>query len=129
MGNNRSRFFPLRSRTGAAQLARLPVDDADRHVEESYLPVSVFGFLDADRLADQTGADVDRVASPFDLTVGADLAYCCLGRIVWFREAGWHRTRRALVGACWRSLAERFVGALFIVVAHECRKSPCLSDA
>src|SRR5712691_1278808 len=130
MGNNRSRFFLLRrDACRVAQLARLHVDDGDRHVEEAYSPVAVFGFLDGDCLADQAGADVNQVTSPLDLAVGADLAHRRLGRVVRLWKAGWHRTRRALVDTCRRTLAERFVGALFIVVARECRKPSRLSGA
>src|SRR5450432_1030059 len=100
MGDSCSWFGPLRRCASAApQLACFLIDDADRHVEEAHLPVSALGFLDGNSLTNESAADVDEVASPFDLAVGPNLAHCGFGRVVRLRKPSWHRTRRRLVDA------------------------------
>ena len=87
------------------QLSRGLVDDADRHIEEAHLPMSLVSFLDSDRLAGERTADVDVVAAPFDLAVGAHLAHNSVARILRLRKAGGQRTRRpyTLAGVRWPS--------------------------
>src|SRR5712672_2657467 len=51
------------------------IDDADGHVEEADLPLARFGLLDGDRLAGECAANVDEVATPLDLAIGADSAH------------------------------------------------------
>src|SRR5258707_2876140 len=130
MGDSCSWFGPVRRCVGAApQLTCFLVDDADRHVEEAHLPVSVLGFLDGNSFTDESAANVDEVASPFDLAVGADLAHRRFGRIIRLWKSRWHCTRRRLVEACRRALAERLVRPFFVVVAHKYRKATSLSGA
>src|SRR5664280_525681 len=128
MGNTCSWFGPLRRCASAApQLRYFLVDDADRHVEEAHLPMSVLGFLDSDSFTGERTANVDEVASPFDLAVGADLAHRCFGRIIRFWKSRWHCARRRRVEACRGALAERLMWSFFVVVAHKCRKAASLS--
>jgi hypothetical protein len=63
------------------QFSRLAVDDADGHIEEADLPRATFGFLYANRFADERATDLDEIALPFDLAVGSDLANRRLGRL------------------------------------------------
>src|SRR6202043_3610896 len=130
MGNTCSWFGPLRRCASAAsQFVCFWVDDADRHVEKAHLPASVLGFLDGDSFTNESAANVDELASPFDLAVGADLAHRRFGRVVRLWKPRWHGTRRRLVDACRGALAERLVRPLFVVVAHKCRKAASLSGA
>src|SRR6202035_5491018 len=119
MGNTCSWFCPLRRCASAAtQFACFRVDDADRHVEEAHLPMSGLGFLDGDSFTNESAANVDELASPFDLAVGADLAHRRFGWIIRLWKSRWHGTRRRLVDACRGALAERLMWPLFVVVAH-----------
>src|SRR5450755_4195961 len=116
MGDTCSWFDLVRRGAGAAtQLTCFLVDDADRHVEEAHLPGSVLGFLDGDSFTNESAANVDEVASPFDLAVGPDLAHRRFGRVIRLRKSRWHGTGRRLVDACRGALAERLVWPLFIV--------------
>src|SRR6266567_1072167 len=129
MGDSCSWFGPLRRCASAApQPSRFLVDDADRHVEETHLPISVLGFLDGNRFTNESAADVDEVATPFDLAVGADLAYRGFGWIVWLWKPPWHRTRRGLIDAGRWALAKRLVRPFFVVVARKCREATGLRD-
>src|SRR5450631_4015150 len=101
MGDTCSWFDLVRRGAGAAtQLTCFLVDDADRHVEEAHLPGSVLGFLDGDSFTNESAANVDEVASPFDLAVGPDLAHRRFGRVIRLRKSRWHGTGRRLVDAC-----------------------------
>ena len=116
MGDTCSWFDLVRRGAGAStQLACFLVDDADRHVEEAHLPVSILGFLDGNSFTNESAANVDEVASPFDLAVGPDLAHRRFGRVMRLWKSRWHGTRRRLVDACRGALAERLVWPLFIV--------------
>src|SRR4030088_870268 len=100
MGDSCSWFGPLRRCASASpQLACFLVDDADRHVEEAHLPVSVLGFLNGNSFTNESAANVDEVASPFDLAVGPDLAHPRIGRLIRLGKSRWHCTRRRLVDA------------------------------
>src|ERR1700733_699742 len=124
MGDSCSWFGPLRRCASAApQLVCFLIDDADRHVEEAHLPVSVFGLLDGNSLTGERTANVDEVAPPFHLAVGADLAHRGFGRVIRLREPLWQRARRRLVDACRHALPKRLMRTLFVVVAHKCRKT------
>ncbi len=130
MGDTCSRFDLVRRGAGAAtQLTCFLVDDADRHVEEAHLPVSVLGFLNGNSFTNESAANVDEVASPFDLAVGPDLAHRRFGRVIRLGKSRWHCTRRRLVDACRGALAERLVWPLFIVAAYKCCKATSLSGA
>src|SRR5450755_5187344 len=105
MGNTCSWFGPLRcSASAATQFACFLVDDADRHVEEVHLPVSILGFLDGNSFAYESAANVDEVASPFDLAVGADLAHRRFGPALEVALA-WHEAKagRRLQGGVGRA--------------------------
>src|ERR1700722_15608915 len=116
MGNTCSWFGLLRRCASAAsQFVCFWVDDADRHVEKAHLPVSVLGFLDGDSFTNESAANVDELASPFDLAVGADLAHHRFGGIIRLWKLRWHGTRRRLVDACRGALAERLMRPLFVV--------------
>ena len=83
MGDTCSRFRPVPCRRLATtQLPRRLVDDRDRHIEEAHLPISAFGFLNGDRLAGESAADMNEIALPLDLAVGAHLAHGRLDGIV-----------------------------------------------
>jgi hypothetical protein len=110
----------------APQLSCFLVDDADGHVEEAHLPASVLGFLDGDFFTVEGTADVDELAVPFDLAVGADLAYRGFGWIIRLGKPPWHRTRRSPIDAGRWVLAKRFVRPFFVVVAHKCREATSL---
>src|SRR3984957_3382526 len=130
MGNTCSWFGLLRRCASAAsQFVCFWVDDADRHVEKAHLPVSVLGFLDGDSFTNESAANVDELASPFDLAVGADLAHHRFGGIIRLWQLRWHGTRRRLVDACGCALGERLMRPLFVVVAHKRRKAASLSGA
>src|SRR5882672_8654957 len=130
MGYSCSWFGPLWRCAGVApQLACCLVDDADRHIEEAHLPVSVLGFLDGNSFTGERTANVDEVASPFDLAVGADLAHRGFGRVVRPREPLRHRARRRLIDAGRWTLAKRLMRPFLVVVAHKCCKATGLSGA
>src|ERR1700756_4314690 len=130
MGNTCSWVGLLRRCAGAAtQFACFGVDDADRHVEKAHLPMSGLGFLNGNSFTDESAANVDELASPFDFAVGADLAHRRFGWIIRLWKPRWQGTRRRLVDACRGALAERLVRPLFVVVAHKCRKAASLSGA
>src|SRR5665213_3511010 len=130
MGDSCSWFGPLRRCASAApQLAWFRVDDADRHVEEAHLPVSVIGLLDSHSLIGKRTANMDEVASPLYLAVGADLAHRGFGRVIRLRKPLWHGARRRLIDACRHALAERLMRPFFVVVAHKCRKTTSLGGA
>src|SRR3981189_1246142 len=130
MGNSCSWFGPLRGCASATpQLACFLVDDADRHVEETHLPVSVLGLLHGNSFTGKRAANMDEVASPFDLAVGSNLAHRRFGRVIRLREPLRHRARRRLVDACRHALAKRLVRPFFVVVAHKCRKATSLRSA
>src|SRR3979409_2527260 len=130
MGDSCSWFGPLRG--GAVtrpQLACFLVDDADRHVEETHLPVSVLGLLDGNGFTGKRAANVDEVALPFDLAVGADLAHRRFGRVIQLGKPRRHDARRGLVDARRHALAKRLMRPFFVVVAHKCRKATSLRGA
>src|ERR1700729_148729 len=94
MGDTRSWFSLMGRGAGAAtQLACLGVDDADRHVVETHLPLSVLGFFDGDSFTNERAANVNELAPPFDFSVGADLAHRRLDRIIRLWKPRWHCTR------------------------------------
>src|SRR5437879_6584833 len=105
------------------------VDDADRHVEETHLPVSVLDLFDGKGFTGKRATNVDEVASPFDLAVGANLAHRRFGRVVRLGKPRRHRTRRRLVDACRHALAKRLMRPFFVVVADKCRKATSLRSA
>src|SRR5882757_3049429 len=130
MGNSCSWFGPLRRCASAApQLACFLVDDADRHIEEAHLPVSVLGLLDGNGFTGKRAANVDEVALPFDLAVGADLAHRRFGRVIRLGKPRRHDARRGLVDACRHALTKRLMRPFFVVVAHKCRKATSLRGA
>src|SRR3978361_628192 len=130
MGNSCSWFGPVRRCSSAApQLACFLIDDADRHIEEAHLPMSVANFFDSDSFPGERAAKVDEVAAPFDLSVGANLAHRGFGRVIGLWKPPWHRPRRRLVDACRSTLAERLMRSLFVVVAPKRRKAASLSGA
>src|SRR3979490_277760 len=113
MGDSCSWFGPLRRCASAApQLACFLVDDADRHVEEAHLPVSVLGLLDGNGFTGKRAANVDEVALPFDLAVGADLAHRRFGRVIRLGKPRRHDARRGLVDACRHALTKRLTAAV-----------------
>src|SRR3981081_1974729 len=130
MGDSCSWFGPLRRCASAApQLACFLVDDADRHVEEAHLPVSVLGLLDGNGFTGKRAANVDEVALHFDLAVGADLAHRRFGRVIRLGKPRRHDARRGLVDARRHALAKRLMRPFFVVVAHKCRKATSLRAA
>src|ERR1700716_3412743 len=130
MGDSCSWFGPLRRCASAApQLACFLVDDADRHVEEAHLPVSVLGLLEGNGFTGKRAANVDEVALPFDLAVGADLAHRRFGRVIRLGKPRRHDARRGLVDARRHALAKRLMRPFFVVVAHKCGKATGLSRA
>ncbi|MDA9446857.1 hypothetical protein XI04_10770 [Bradyrhizobium sp. CCBAU 11430] len=46
------------------------------------MPGSVFGLLDGNGFTNESAANVNELASPFDLAVGANLAHRGFGRII-----------------------------------------------
>src|SRR5215470_2774498 len=130
MGDIRSRFRPVPCRHWATtQLPRGWVDDGDRHLEEAHLPIPVFGLLDGNRLAGESAADVNEIALPLDLAVGAYLAHGRLTGVVRLRKPSGHRPRRGLINTCRRTLTQRLVWSFFIEVSRECRKTTGLGGA
>src|SRR5216684_8485890 len=116
MGDTCSWFGLMRRCVSAApQLTCVLVDDADRHVEEAHLPLSVCGFLDGNSFTAKRAANVDEAASPFDLAVGTNPAHRGFGRVIRLWESLRHRTGRRLVDACRGALAERLMRPFFII--------------
>src|SRR5215216_4095062 len=62
----------------AIEAIALAVDQAELDISVAHPPFTAFGFLDADRFADQNLADEDEFAVPLDLAVGAHPAHGCL---------------------------------------------------
>src|ERR1035438_8240180 len=129
MGDTCSWFGLRRCASAAPQLVCFLIDDADRHVEEAHLPVPVLGFLDSNSFTNESAANVDEVASPFDLAIGPNLAHRGFGRVIRLWKPRWHRTRRRLVDASRWALAKRLVRPFFVVVAHKCGRQTAWSGA
>src|SRR5882672_2469343 len=102
------------------------IDEAEWPVEEADLPLARFGLRDGDRLAGECAANVDEVATPFDLAIGADLAHRRFDRIVRLRKSLGHRPRRGSIDAGRRQLAEGLVRPFLVVVASEGREATSL---
>src|SRR6478736_2417854 len=76
MGDTRSRSgslrrftVPARGNGEAAQFLLVPIDPADRQIEEADQPMTGLGLLHRDSLAGKGAADVDELALPLDLSV------------------------------------------------------------
>src|SRR6185503_11912715 len=103
----------------SAQSLIVVVDDSERDLEEAYLPLAGLVFFHGDGLAGEGAADMDEVAAPFDLAVGAHLAHRGLGRIVRLGKPLGHCSPRRRVDAGGRPLTQRLVWPLLVVVTRE----------
>src|SRR5689334_8378149 len=70
---------------------------------------------EADRLADEGSADVDRVASPLDLAIVADTPDCGFAVVFRLAQDPVPGSRRGAIVRSGRVIAERLVRTLFIV--------------
>src|SRR5207245_7963912 len=93
-GLGRAVAVPVDGDGNTTQFSFEAIDDADRGLEETDLPVAGFGLFHGDCLADEGAADVDESALPFDLAGGADFADSRLGRIGRFGKPLGHRAGR-----------------------------------
>src|SRR5581483_411688 len=80
---------------------------------------AVLIFGQADRLADQSAADVDHVAIEFDLAVAADTTHHPVFVIVRLAQDAIEAARGSLIALSRRRIVERLVRALFVVKALE----------
>src|SRR5437879_5170441 len=106
---------PIRTRRACAPfglakptLARVEQAEADRSI--AHQP-AVGHFVDADQLSNQRRADVERAASPSDLTVVAYLPHLVRGRITRCLESSRVWPQGGGIEADRRLLSERLVGS------------------
>src|SRR6185436_3094731 len=103
----------------SAQPLIVVIDDPERNLEEAYLPLAGLVFFHGDGLTGEGAADMDEVAAPFDLAVGAHLAHRGLGRIVRLGKPLGHGSPRRRVDADGRLLAQSLVRPFLVVVTRE----------
>src|SRR6185312_2958095 len=89
-------------------------------------PEAVGDFAEADRLAGERLADVDKVAEPFDLASVADVADIASVRIVRRAQAAIPGAPQWLIDACRRLLAQRLVRPFRVEDAAECVEAALL---
>src|SRR5215472_7222995 len=92
------------------------VDDTQDYGTEAQLPTAVGDASRPDRLADEQGGDEHARHSPADSAVAANQTNHVVRSVLGAREGGGHGIARARVDRGGRSLSERFVGALLVVV-------------
>src|SRR5689334_3757190 len=90
-------------------------DDTERYRSIPDRPVAVGVLEEANRLADQRRADVDRVTLPLDLAVPAHAPYRAVATIMGLAKDAVEAARRSrvMLGRC--IVAERCVRALLVV--------------
>ena len=95
---------------------RLAVRDQDPQINrsEGYQP-SVFNFSDAHQFAYQGFADVDQLAQPFYLAVGAYPSNLCQRRILDISKLPGVGPRRELINAGWWYLSERLMRSFTVI--------------
>src|SRR5436190_1096060 len=102
------------------------IDQADVQIAEPHYMVAGFEFGDADELAHQRFADEDPLASPHDLTRAAHPADLMIRVIPGIFHPYWHRSRRSSIELCRRSLPQRFMRPLLVVMPPERIEAPLL---
>src|SRR5262245_44237495 len=109
---------PRAGRSEAAKPAAA-IDEADVEVAEAHDVVAGLELGDADELADQRGADEDKLAFPHDLARAANTSDLVIRVIPGVFHASRHGAARRLVELGRQLLPERLVRTLFIVVPAE----------
>src|SRR5882672_4980173 len=119
-------FAQAETGRGEAAKSAAAVDQTDVAVAEAYHMIAGFEFGDANQLADQRLGDENALAFPHDLARAAHAPDLVIGIIPRLLEAIRHFPPRWRVDLVRRSLAERLVRPLLVVVPAEGVEAPLL---
>jgi hypothetical protein len=104
---------------GLAKTVAAMSDDPERDRPIVGGPITILIFDETDWLADQSLADIDRVALPSDLAIVANASKLVVRSVVRLAQDPIEAPQRAGIVLGWSIVAERLVRALFVVNALE----------
>src|ERR1700736_2677387 len=111
---------------GEAAKSAAAIDQADVAIAEAHHMIAGFEFGDANQFADQRLGDEYALAFPHDLARAAHAPDLVIGIVPMLLDAIRHLPLRWRVDLVRRSLAERFMRPLFVVVPAEGVEAPLL---
>src|ERR1700722_824331 len=126
--NKRTGIGFAQAETGRGEAAKsaAAIDQADVAIAEAHHMIAGFEFGDANQFADQRLGDEYALAFPHDLARAAHAPDLVIGIVAMLLDAIRHLPLRWRVDLVRRSLAERFMRPLFVVVSAEGVEAPLL---